>query len=76
MTDRMTIRVPLTDEHARLYRESPVFRQGVDAMLHGVLPMFFDGLAQRAAREDADLRARVAVMAKGGAWPGLEVDGG
>ena len=73
MNDR-TLRIELTEEQARLYVESASFRHGVDAFFHGVVPLYLDGLAAKAARNDAEVQARIAEVQSD--WMGAEgVDG-
>lgn len=60
------LKVQLTDEQIRLYLESPTFKHGVDTFLRGVLPVFLEGLVQRAARDDAEFQARITAAQQGG----------
>lgn len=63
---KRTLQVELTEEQARLYATSATFRQGVDALLRGVVPNFLDGLAAKAEAVDRDMEARMREAM--GAW--------
>ena len=62
---KRTLHVELTDEQALLYMNSPTFKQGVDAFLSGVVPLYLDGLAARAKAMDAVTLARTQTLRSG-----------
>ena len=62
---KRTLHVELTDEQALLYMNSPTFKQGVDAFLSGVVPLYLDGLAARAEAMDAVTLARTQTLRSG-----------
>lgn len=63
--DSPSVRIPLTQEQVRLYHTSPMFKQGVDAFLAGVVPPFLEGLAQQAVREDQRVEAITRMYQRG-----------
>ena len=59
MDPKRTLTIELTPEHARLYLESATFKQGVDAFLRGVVPLYLNGLAAKAVATDIDIESRM-----------------
>ena len=57
----MMLSAALTDDHRRLYVNSPSFHHGVDQLFDHIIPAYLEGLAVRARQADSDHLARVAV---------------
>lgn len=55
---RRQLVIQLTGEQARLYNESAMFKNLIDSLVEGVIPIFIEGAAAQAARVDATVRAR------------------
>lgn len=58
------LRIPLTTEQSQLYRTSPSFKAGADALQRSLAPTLLRGLAEEAKEADARIQAAISEMSK------------